>query len=351
MSAQLPACQLLERYYGNAAQLWPIAPLSDPWLIEHSTAMVSGDVALRGQWEARDKVAVSPFDAPFVQQAGQVVLFWPKAHQLGIWWLEWLCRMLPENTPVDVVGEHQGGIKRVPKILSELGMRCDKLDNARRCSLFATRTVAIDTPDSGWQHFEALGMTLVSHPGVFGHGKVDEGTQLLLQAVETALDARPRKALKVLDMGCGDGIISAWLAARGHQVTAVDVSAFAVDACRRTLAANQLDGQVLESNVYTALEGQHFDLIVSNPPFHQERDVSYGPSARLIEEAPSHLTDKGQLMLVANTFLPYPGLLERTFGSFETLADNRRFRVYHAQLEAQPQESRKHGRQASSKRR
>lgn len=347
MSAQLPACQLLERYYGQAAQIWPIAPPEDPWLIDHSKAMVSDNVALRGQWEGRDKAAVSPFDVPFVQQAGQVVLFWPKAHQLGIWWLKWLCHVLPDNTPVDVVGEHQGGIKRVPKILGNMGMRCDKLDNARRCTLFATRTVTIETPDSAWQHFDALGMTLISHPGVFGHGKVDEGTLLLLQAVETALEVLPPKALKVLDMGCGDGIISAWLAARGHQVTAVDVSAFAVEACRRTLAANQLSGQVLASDVYTALEGQRFDLIVSNPPFHQERDVSYGPSARLIEEAPGYLTGQGQLIVVANAFLPYPGLLDRTFGSFETLADNRRFRVYRAQ----PEDTSKSSVQALKKRR
>lgn len=327
MSAQLPACQLLERYYGQAAQLWPIAPPADPWLINHSTAMVSGDVALRGQWEARDKTAVSPFAVPVVQQAGQVVLFWPKAHQLGIWWLEWLCRVLPENTPVDVVGEHQGGIKRVPKILSELGMRCDKLDNARRCSLFATRTVAMVQPDNAWQTFDALDLKLVSHPGVFGHGKVDEGTRLMLESIETSL---PKKQLSVLDMGCGDGIISAWFAQRGHQVTAVDVSAFAVEACRRTLMANQLSGRVLESDVYSALDGEQFDLIVSNPPFHQEREVTYAPSVRLIAEATNHLSAKGQLVLVANAFLPYPDVLARTFNGFETLADNRRFKVYRA---------------------
>ncbi|WP_417861611.1 methyltransferase [Vreelandella venusta] len=327
MSAQLPACQLLERFYGQSANLWPVAPPADAWLQAHSTAMISGDVALREHWASGGKAAVSPFDAPFIQQAGQVVLFWPKAHQLGIWWLTWLCHVLPENTPLDVVGEHQGGIKRVPKILSELGMRCDKLDNARRCSLFATRTVAMEQPDNAWQTFEAWDLKLVSHPGVFGHGKVDEGTRLMLDSVEASL---PKKPLSVLDMGCGDGIISAWLAARGHQVTAVDVSAFAVEACRRTLAANQLSGRVLESDVYSALGGEQFDLIVSNPPFHQEREITYGPSARLISEAPNHLSAKGQLVLVANAFLPYPDVLESTFGGFETLADNRRFKVYRA---------------------
>ncbi|UTD55407.1 methyltransferase [Halomonas sp. MS1] len=327
MSAQLPACQLLERFYGQSADLWPVAPPADAWLQAHSTAMISGDVALREHWASGGKAAASPFDAPFIQQAGQVVLFWPKAHQLGIWWLTWLCHVLPENTPLDVVGEHQGGIKRVPKILSELGMRCDKLDNARRCSLFATRTVAMGQPDNAWQTFEALDLKLVSHPGVFGHGKVDEGTRLMLESIATSL---PKKPLNVLDVGCGDGIISAWLAARGHQVTAVDVSAFAVEACRRTLATNQLSGRVLESDVYSALGGEQFDLIVSNPPFHQEREITYSPSARLISEAPNHLSAKGQLVLVANAFLPYPDVLESTFGGFETLADNRRFKVYRA---------------------
>ncbi|MBR9924162.1 MAG: methyltransferase [Gammaproteobacteria bacterium] len=327
MSAQLPACQLLERFYGQSANLWPVAPPADAWLQAHSTAMISGDVALREHWASGGKAAASPFDAPFIQPAGQVVLFWPKAHQLGIWWLTWLCHVLPENTPLDVVGEHQGGIKRVPKILSELGMRCDKLDNARRCSLFATRTVAMEQSDTAWQTFEALDLKLVSHPGVFGHGKVDEGTRLMLDSIEASL---PKKPLNVLDVGCGDGIISAWFAARGHQVTAVDVSAFAVEACRRTLAANQLIGRVLESDVYSALGGEQFDLIVSNPPFHQEREITYGPSARLISEAPNHLSAKGQLVLVANAFLPYPDVLESTFGGFETLADNRRFKVYRA---------------------
>ena len=327
MSAQLPACQLLERYYGQAARLCPIAPAEDTWLLTHSIAMVSDNVALRQQWQASERLAVSPFEPFDYLPEGQVVLFWPKAHQLGKWWLEWLCHVLPDNTPLDIVGEHQGGIKRVPKMLGELSMSCDKLDNARRCSLFATRTVKREAPDSAWQTFDALDMRLVSHPGVFGHGKVDEGTQLLLQALEETL---PKKTLKVLDMGCGDGIISAWLAKRGHAVTAVDVSAFAAEACRRTLHDNALDGTVLESDVYSALEGKRFDVIVSNPPFHQERDISYGPSTKLIDEAPEHLNAKGQLMVVANAFLPYPERLQRALGGFETLSDNRRFRVYRA---------------------
>ncbi|MCO7244750.1 methyltransferase [Halomonas sp. Mc5H-6] len=332
MSAQTPACQLLERQPVRHGPLWVVGPPLDPWLIDQSAGVISADLAVLDAWRARDKSAFSPFEEESVESlAGEVVLLWPKAHQLGIWWLEWLCEGLPADTPIEIVGEHNGGIKRVPKVLAERGMECDKLDNARRCSLFATRTVKRASGDDVWTRFDALGLTLISHPGVFGHGKVDEGTRLLLDVLDGELPSRPLSApLRVLDMGCGDGIISAWLAHRGHQVTAVDVSAFAVESTLRTLRVNGLEGRVLQSDVFSALQGERFDLIVSNPPFHQERDVSYGPSQRLIRQAPAHLTSGGRLMLVANAFLPYPDLLQSAFEQFQTLADNRRFRVYRA---------------------
>ncbi|WP_035578154.1 methyltransferase [Halomonas sp. TG39a] len=329
MSAQAPACQLLERQNDTYTALWAIGPPTDSWLIDQSMGVISGDLDVLREWQAKGKQARTPFDlAAGEPLSKEIVLFWPKAHQLGIWWLKWLCEQLPEGTPIEIVGEHQGGIKRVPKMLDELGMPWDKRDNARRCSLFATQTVALDsTSDSAWQQFETLGLTLNSHPGVFGHGKVDEGTLLLLESLESSL---PKKPLKVLDMGCGDGIISAWLAQRGHHVTAVDVSAFAVEACKRSLAANGLAGRVLCSDVFSALEGEQFDWIVSNPPFHKERDISYGPSQRLISQAPEHLNTGGRLVIVANGFLPYPDHLQRAFQDFQTLADNRRFKVYGA---------------------
>jgi len=117
---------------------------------------------------------------------------------------------------------------------------------------------------------------------------------------------------------------------RGHHVTAVDISAFAEEACKRTLAANQLQGRVLGSDIFSALDGEQFDWIVSNPPFHKERDISYGPSQRLISQAPEHLSTGGRLVIVANGFLPYPHHLQRAFQDFHTLADNRRFKVYGA---------------------
>lgn len=338
MSAETPVCQLLERQPTDyRGWLW-VAPPRDSWLESGQGELLSADEAVLAAWRERGQTAVSPLSVEQGTALGKaelaphgVVLFWPKAHALGEWWLLWLCARLAPGTPLQVVGENQGGIKRVLKVLAALGLGCQRLDSARRCSLFGSSLdrVALE-PDAAWKHFEAEGLRLASHPGVFGHGKLDDGTRLLLEHLPAALSDTPPRDTEVLDMGCGDGIIAAWLAQRGHRVCAVDVNGFAVEATRRSLSANGLEGEVLLGDVYSPLAGRRFDTIVSNPPFHQERSIDHGPANRLISEAPAHLKPGGSLLLVANAFLPWPELLGRAFGDFEILADDRRFRVYRA---------------------
>lgn len=326
MSAETPVCQLLERQDADYRGWWWVGPPRDGWLEGGEGCLISADLATRKVWQARGRPAVSPLDDLESEVPG-AVLFWPKTHALGEWWLLWLCANLPEGTPLQLIGEHQGGIKRVLKVLAALGLGCRKLDSARRCSLFETRTARLALePEAVWTQFEAGGLTLASHPGVFGHGKLDDGTRLLLEQLPGHLPEG-----EVLDLGCGDGIIGAWMAREGRAVTATDVNAFAVEACRRSLLANQLTAEVLESDVYSALDGRRFAAIVSNPPFHQERSIDYGPAARLIQQAPQHLLPGGRLLIVANAFLPYADPLERSFGSFRVLADDGRFKVYLAE--------------------
>ena len=50
-------------------------------------------------------------------------------------------------------------------------------------------------------------------------------------------------------------------------VTMTDIHAMAIQSARQTLAENQLEGQVIASDVFSHIEGK-FDLIISNPPFH-----------------------------------------------------------------------------------
>ncbi|OHV09996.1 class I SAM-dependent methyltransferase [Kushneria phosphatilytica] len=323
MTMTTPMGQLLARQPENRFADWLlVAPPADEGLLSgQPRRILTLDHARASMWRRAGHEVCEGLTFELPETPAGVLLFWPKTLALGRWWVEELCRQLPLGTPLMIVGEHHGGARRVPKILEELGMACQRIDNARRCSLFESATVAT-AEDEQWMSFEALGLTLVSHPGVFGHGKVDEGTQMLLAAL-------PELHGRVLDAGCGDGVIAATLARGGAEVTAVDSNHLAVEATRRTLAANGLAGEVRASDMLDDIEGQ-FEAIVTNPPFHQERQVDTDPTRKLIASASVHLEPEGALYLVANAFLPYRAMLEAHFGRVEVLSEDRRFRVYRA---------------------
>ena len=130
-------------------------------------------------------------------------------------------------------------------------------------------------------------------------------------------------------MGCGAGVLAATLISHSPKVrlTLCDVSAPAVEASRATLAANGFEGEVLASNVYSAINGR-FDMILSNPPFHEGRQTSLDAAQTLIRGALRHLNIGGELRIVANAFLPYATVLDEIFGNHEVIAQTGRFKVY-----------------------
>ncbi|MEW6420489.1 MAG: methyltransferase, partial [Deinococcota bacterium] len=122
--------------------------------------------------------------------------------------------------------------------------------------------------------YEAFGVKVVGLPGVFSAAKPDKATTLLLSTLEeldlTGLDLTGRR---VLDLGCGTGLMGAWAARRGAQATLVDGDLQSVRSAQATLAANRLPGEVFLSDVDTALGERTFDVILTNPPFHVGRGV------------------------------------------------------------------------------
>jgi ribosomal protein L11 methylase PrmA len=81
-------------------------------------------------------------------------------------------------------------------------------------------------------------LKLVSLPGVFGHGKLDEGTKLLLEHL-------PKLSGSGLDFGCGCGVIALSLATQSTlKVSGLDVSAYAIESCRLNQQYNQINAQI-----------------------------------------------------------------------------------------------------------
>ena len=113
-------------------------------------------------------------------------------------------------------------------------------------------------------HLDKSDLDLSTH--IFAANKLDEGTRLLLDVLEV------RATDIALDLGCGAGFIGlhiAPLASKG-QVTMVDASLAAVAASQRAVELSNLHNiRVLPSNGAQAVITERFNLVVTNPPFHQ----------------------------------------------------------------------------------
>jgi 16S rRNA (guanine1207-N2)-methyltransferase len=173
-------------------------------------------------------------------------------------------------------------------------------------------------------------LAYATKPGLFSWQRVDDGTRLLVEA----LVERPlRTDDAVLDIGSGSGILSlvaAHQASRGL-VVAVDADCRAVEATQRTLAHHGLaHAEALISDCGQAVRDRAFTAVVTNPPFHRQRDTTYDVVEQIIRDAAQLLTAGGRLYLVANRFLRYAPLIEAAFGNAGPLRQDNRYTVWHA---------------------
>ncbi|SIO42096.1 16S rRNA m(2)G 1207 methyltransferase [Salinivibrio sp. ES.052] len=261
-----------------------------------------------------------------------VLFYWPKSKAEADFLLAMLTHRLGANVDWIVVGENRSGVKSIEKRFAPYG-QVTKQDSARRCSLYYGECT------SPAPHFELaawfndyplqvgeVALTIRALPGVFSHKTLDDGTALLLKNL-------PDIQGDVMDIGCGAGVIGTALLASNTKLalTFIDVNHLAVASTQATLEANGLTGSVFISDMLSAVSGQQFDTIISNPPFHEGLDTYYRATESLLESAPRYLRRHGQIVIVANSFLRYPPIIEKGFGQCDTLAKTRRFAVYQAQ--------------------
>jgi release factor glutamine methyltransferase len=172
-------------------------------------------------------------------------------------------------------------------------------------------------------------------PGVYAP---QDDTALLAGALSDeplASDAR------VLDVGTGSGALALVAARRGARVTAVDVSRRAVYAARLNAWRAGLRIRALRGNLFTAVAGEAFDLVLANPPYvptpdgHREprgraRAWDAGHDGRLVldricRQAPELLRPRGVLLLVHSVLSGPEQTLEqlRAAGLTAEVADRR----------------------------
>ena len=103
-------------------------------------------------------------------------------------------------------------------------------------------------------------------------------TELLVDTAKEVLTGRIMDA-RILDLCSGSGCIAC---AVGHELpatrlVAVDISALALDVCRKNISINRLDSRAIcmqaDATVSPPLGLGEFDLIISNPPYVPTEEI------------------------------------------------------------------------------
>ncbi|WP_144956122.1 methyltransferase [Pseudomonas oryzihabitans] len=197
--------------------------------------------------------------------------------------------------------------------------------------LFATPEArpAVASPYPSRYRLDAPPLTLVNHANVFCREGLDIGTRAFLPHLPQGLGQA-----RVADLGCGNGVLAlaCALANPEAQFTLVDESYMAVQSARenwsaafgeRPVAIRAADG--LADQAPRSLE-----LILCNPPFHQQQVVGDFLAWRMFQQARAALTEQGELWLVGNRHLGYHVKLKRLFRRVEQIAATPKFVVLRA---------------------
>ncbi|MBM6550823.1 class I SAM-dependent methyltransferase [Marinomonas ostreistagni] len=268
-----------------------------------------------------------------------VIIYQPKAKELLDYLLAATLPLLNKGGQVWLVGDNKSGVKSSMKRLQGPLEDVGKFDSAKHCLLYSGYKQAPAKPFvfeewiTTWQQ-EVAGqtLTLCSIPGVFGHGKLDKGTALLLEQLQQHRFMSDVAKARLLDFGCGDGIISLWLHQQtGAHIHALDDSALALKATELTFAANECHDALtlIASNGLAQVKGR-FNYVITNPPFHTGVSTDYSIAERFFINVKQHLTLNGELFVVANDFLRYPPLMDAALSKHTVLTKARGFAVYHA---------------------
>ena len=170
---------------------------------------------------------------------------------------------------------------------------------------------------------------MVNHANVFCREGLDIGTRAFLPHLPRDLGRA-----RVADLGCGNGVlaIASALANPDAEYTLVDESYMAVQSAQENwlAALGERPATFFAADGLAGLEKQSLDVVLCNPPFHQQQVVGDFLAWRMFQQAREALVVGGALYIVGNRHLGYHSKLARLFRGVEQVAATPKFVILKA---------------------
>lgn len=117
-------------------------------------------------------------------------------------------------------------------------------------------------------------LEFASYPGCFCHRRFDEGGLALAEVASREIAALKGGALKLLDMGCGCGLVGFLIKSTAPfvELTMVDSHTRAVEAAKENSARFAMPAEVVLSD--NGISGTEFDVFVGNPPYYSDYRIA-----------------------------------------------------------------------------
>ncbi len=161
-----------------------------------------------------------------------------------------------------------------------------------------------------------------SRPGVFSHRRLDVGARALIESMEV------QDGQRVLDLGCGAGVVSLAAAQRAQNVivTAIDANPRAIECTQRSAELNALQNitTILNADAESDAPGT-YGLVLANPPYYSHFRIG----EIFVRGAERALQGGGVLQLVTKQSDRYLSLVQAGFRD-ATVTPVRQYQVVRA---------------------
>jgi 23S rRNA (guanine1835-N2)-methyltransferase len=264
-----------------------------------------------------------------------VLIKTPKSHALLKFQLRLLKPSVDANTQIIAAGMSRSIHNKTLQLFeSIIGPTTTSLAWKKSRLIFATPDLSLETPFANSTDRFVLEtnrtFNISSHANVFSRGRLDEGSQLLIEHMP--IDEQYRD---IADLGCGNGVLGIIAASlnKPSSIVFADESYMAVSSAKQNFGeafGKTIKAHFKVTDCLQGVEDESIDLVLNNPPFHQLSAIGDTIAWQMFIDARRVLRKDAALYVVGNRHLGYHTKIKKVFGNCEMITSNQKFVVLKA---------------------